>query len=45
MTIDVDPDVYAQLALAAAAAGKDEGRAVSYCDVIRDLLDEASRAD
>ena len=42
MTIDIDPDVHAQLAAAAAAAAKAGGRAVSYCDVIRGLLDEAS---
>jgi hypothetical protein len=44
MTIDVDPDVQAQLAAVAAAAAKAGGRAVSYCDVIRRLLDEASRS-
>lgn len=43
MTIDIDPDVHAQLA-AAAAAAKAGGRAVSYCDVIRGLLEEASRS-
>jgi hypothetical protein len=42
MTIDIDPDVHAQLAAAAAAAAKAGGRAVSYSDVIRGLLDEAS---
>jgi hypothetical protein len=43
MTIDVDPDVQARLAAAAAAAAaKAGGRAVSYCDVIRALLDEAA---
>ena len=42
MTIDVDPDVHARLAAAAAAnAG---GRPVSYCDVIRKLLEEAAAA-
>jgi hypothetical protein len=43
MTIDIDADVHAQLA-AAAAAAKAGGRAVSYCDVIRGLLEEASRS-
>lgn len=43
MTIDIDPDVHARLA-AAAAAAKAGGRVVSYCDVIRGLLDEASRS-
>jgi hypothetical protein len=44
LTIDIDPDVHAQLAAAAAAAAKAGGRAVSYCDVIRRLLDQASRS-
>jgi hypothetical protein len=44
MTIDVDPDVHAQLAAAAAAAAKAGGRTVSYCDVIRKLLEEAAGA-
>jgi hypothetical protein len=44
MMIDVDPDVHAQLAAAATAAAKAAGQAVSYCDVIRSLLDEASRS-
>jgi hypothetical protein len=42
MTIDIDPDVHAQLAAAAAVAAKARGRAVCYSDVIRGLLDEAS---
>jgi hypothetical protein len=44
MTIDIDPDVHARLAAAAATAAKAGGQAVSYCDVIRRLLDEASRS-
>jgi len=44
MTIEVDPDVHEKLAVAAAAAAKAGGRTVSYCDVIRVLLDEASRS-
>jgi hypothetical protein len=43
MTIDVDPDVQARLAEAAATAAKAGGRAVSYCDIIRELLDDAAR--
>lgn len=43
MTIDVDPDVHARLAAAAAAAATAGGRPVSYCDVIRKLLEEANR--
>lgn len=42
MTIDVDPDVHARLAAAAAAATNAGGRTVSYCDVIRELLERAS---
>jgi hypothetical protein len=42
MTIDIDPDVHAQLAAAAATAAKARGQAVSYSEVIRGLLDEAS---
>jgi hypothetical protein len=44
MTIDVDPDVHARLAAAAAAASKAGGGTVSYCDVIRELLQEAAAA-
>lgn len=44
MTIDVDPDVHAQLAAAAAAAAQAGGQAVTYCDVIRGLLHDASRS-
>jgi len=40
MTIDVDPDVHARLAAAAAAAATAGGRTVSYCDVIRKLLED-----
>ena len=44
MTIDVDPDVHARLAAAAAAAANVGGRPVSYCDVICKLLEEAAAA-
>ena len=42
MTIDVDPDVHARLAAAAAAAAHAGGFPVSYCDVIRKLLADAA---
>lgn len=44
MTIDVEPDVHARLAAAAAAAAEARGSAVSYCDVIRWLLEQAARS-
>jgi hypothetical protein len=44
MTIDVDPDVRARLAAVAAAAANAAGRPVSYCDVIRELLEQATSA-
>jgi hypothetical protein len=44
MTIEVDMDVHARLAAAAAAAAKAGGRAVSYSEVIRGLLDQAARS-
>jgi hypothetical protein len=42
MTIDVDADVHARLAAAAAVAANAGGRTVSYCEVIRKLLEEAA---